>query len=269
MMARGRVSHVSVHLLNSRLALKTESASGGMELLQKGDAPETMEGSSLTVEEDNELIERLNAEVLAESGVELEQLINPSKVVNLERDLITLGRQIEASSSEEEKASIRELMDKKRGVLAIEKRAVMRDWLKNLFVAQSVLAGVISYAVVHHSIEAPLSVQALSFWTWWLFIIPSLRARKPKKEEKEALNISFLLTPLVSAIMPAFTRDVELIWWGNAAATAACYAYAYLKPASEPGPEGAEQSGPQLPSWVIKAYKALDYGSGQERGERK
>ena len=37
--------------------------------------------------EDNLLIERLNAEILAESGVELDQLINPSKVVNLEREI--------------------------------------------------------------------------------------------------------------------------------------------------------------------------------------
>ena len=52
--------------------------------------------------EDNELIERLNAEILAESGVELDQLINPSKVVNLERDLVSLRKEILLTTDSEE-----------------------------------------------------------------------------------------------------------------------------------------------------------------------
>ena len=39
-----------------------------------------------------------------------------------------------------------------------------------------------------------------------MFIIPSLRARKPGKVEKKALDIAFLLTPLVSIGLPFATR---------------------------------------------------------------
>ena len=91
--------------------------------------------------EDNLLIERLNAEILAESGVELDQLINPSKVVNLERDLLSLRKQLAMTTNTEEIATIQKSMDKKAATLVIEKRGVMRGWLKNLFVGQSVLAG--------------------------------------------------------------------------------------------------------------------------------
>jgi len=41
---------------------------------------------------------------------------------------------------------------------------------------------------------------------WWLFIVPSLRARKPLAQEKEALNWAFLATPLVSILMPFATK---------------------------------------------------------------
>ena len=116
---------------------------------------------------------------------------------------------------------------------------------------------------------------------WWLFIIPSLRARKPAYEEKEALNIAFLASPVVSIIMPTFTKDPVAIYWGNVATIAACYIYAYfLKPAQEATPAALSNAGDgdsildegknsALPSWIIKAYKALDYGSGQERGARR
>jgi hypothetical protein len=94
-----------------------------------------------TEEEDNLLIERLNAEIMLESGVELDQLINPSKVVNLERDLFQLNKQIKLTTDVSEIAEIQKVIDKKSATLIVEKRGVMRGWLKNLFVGQSVLAG--------------------------------------------------------------------------------------------------------------------------------
>ena len=137
--------------------------------------------SSQVIEEESEgeLISRINAEVLAETGVELEQLINPSKVVNLERDIIKLTASL-SSASIDEKRRIEDKIDKKRSVLAVEKRAVMRDWLKNLFIGQSVLAGVISFLMVYDIVpgyegNVALPVKVLGFWMWWLFIIPSLR----------------------------------------------------------------------------------------------
>jgi hypothetical protein len=126
-------------------------------------------------EEERLLIERVNREVLEESGVELEQLINPSKVVNLERDLINLNAELEAATDSASREKIEKTIEKKKSTLAVEKRAVFRGWLKNLFVGQSVLAAVGSYAIVADWVESPLAVHALGFWMWWLFIVPSLR----------------------------------------------------------------------------------------------
>lgn len=228
--------------------------------------------NELTEAEDNMLIQRLNEEIFADVGVELEQLINPSKVVNLERDLIKLERQKLLLTNQAEIEKINEQIEKKKSVSAVERRLVMRGWLKNLFVGQSVLSAVISLGMVYNSIpgyDAPLPIQVLGFWMWWLFIVPSLRARKPSNEEKSVLNIAFLVTPVVSFALPTITRDCPTIWWANALAVAGCYAYAFLlKPDAEAeGSDGSE--GPALPSFLAQAYKALDYGSGQERGARK
>ena len=226
---------------------------------------------------DEALIRRISAEVMAESGVELDQLINPSKVVNLERDLVALAKELENPGMlAEERARIEEKMEKNRAKLSVEKRGVMRGWLKGLFVGQSVLAVVISFAMVYDlfpGMELQLPIRVLGFWMWWLFIVPSLRARKPGAKEKDALNIAFLATPAVSLIMPVVTKDVAIIWWANAAVTAACYGYAYTK-STEVGGEGetadstdGEQQS-SLPPIIVRAIKALDYGSGKERGER-
>ena len=107
--------------------------------------------------EDNLLIERLNAEILAESGVELDQLINPSKVVNLERDLVSLRKQLAATTNTEEMAEIQKTMDKKSATLIVEKRGVMRGWLKNLFVGQSVLAGMLWFTFISFSLSHSLN----------------------------------------------------------------------------------------------------------------
>lgn len=60
-----------------------------------------------------------------------------------------------------------------------------------------------------------ISIQVLGYWFWWLFIVPSLRSRKPKGDEKKALDIAFLGTPIVSALAPVVTKDTGLIWLGK------------------------------------------------------
>lgn len=97
------------------------------------------------------------------------------------------------------------------------------------------------------------------------------RARKPMAQEKEALNIAFLANPVASLIMPTITKDVAIIWWVNAATMALCYAYAYTKtPTAEEEVEAVDDSKEEgVGKVLLKALKALDYGSGQERGLRK
>ena len=127
---------------SSRLRLKTGEAPVVENNVFDGEG-------TLTPEEDQQLIERLNAEIMAESGVPLDQLINPSKVVNAERDLIILARQLASTTDSIQREEIEAKMEKKRSSSTQEKRAVMQMWLKNLFVGQSVVAGLISLALVY------------------------------------------------------------------------------------------------------------------------
>jgi len=124
------------------------------------------------------LVTRVNKEVKELTGVGLDELINPSKVVNLERDLVNLRQEISQTKDSKLTQQLQDKIDKKEKVLFVEKRAVFQGWLKNLFVGQSVLAGIASLGMVYDcipNVSVPLSVQVLGFWMWWLFIIPSLR----------------------------------------------------------------------------------------------
>jgi hypothetical protein len=63
----------------------------------------------------------------------------------------------------------------------------------------------------------------------YIYICIYIRARKPKSPEKEALDIAFLLSPVVSLIMPSLTKDTALIWWANAVRIRICiYVYIYM-----------------------------------------
>lgn len=48
-------------------------------------------------------------------------------------------------------------------------------------------------------------------------MVPSLRSRRPKGQEKAALDIAFVGTPLISLIAPVATKDTFLIWLGTSA----------------------------------------------------
>ena len=60
-----------------------------------------------------------------------------------------------------------------------------------------------------------ISIKVLGYWWWWLFVVPSLRSRRPKGAEKKALDIAFLGTPIVSLLMPIATKDTAIIWAGK------------------------------------------------------
>jgi len=109
-----------------------------------------------------------------------------------------------------------------------------------------------------------ISIKVLGFWWWWLFIVPSLRSRRPKGFEKKALDIAFLGTPLVSIVAPALTKDTELIWFANLAVCVAAYGFAFLTDSDEE--DGSDDS--NQPEWLKFVFKSLDFGSGRERGAR-
>jgi len=146
-----------------------------------------------------------------------------------------------------------------------EKRTVFAGWLKGLFIGQAVIAvalgGVAAFdAFPWFTID--ISLRALGFWSFWLFIIPSLRARRPRGWEKVALNIAFLGSPVVTFGLPFITKDPALIWGANLVLLIGCYAYGYAFGRGE----GAEEAA--LGGRFSGALSALDFGSGQERGIR-
>jgi hypothetical protein len=139
---------------------------------------ETDSSSDELVIDEEALVRRINEEIYAVDGVELEDLINPSKVVNLEREILQLNDKIARAKNQNEISKLNEKLEKAQKKLNIEKRSVMRQWLKNLFVGQSILAVIISLAMVYDVIPGyalSLPIRVLGFWMWWLFIIPSLR----------------------------------------------------------------------------------------------
>mmetsp|Transcript_89505 Transcript_89505/g.255648 ORF Transcript_89505/g.255648 Transcript_89505/m.255648 type:complete len:183 (+) Transcript_89505:608-1156(+) len=124
-------------------------------------------------------------------------------------------------------------------------------------------------ATAHHHLmlSRPHNVRiSEGFWGIWLFTIPSLRSRKPggvwgmNGAEKKALDISFLLTPVVNLAMPIVTKNPPDIFWANLVALGACYGYGFLAPDSD-GDDDAS-----LPAPIKFALKALDFGAGRERG---
>ena len=117
-----------------------------------------------------ELVRRVEAEVRELTGGGLDGLMNPSTVLNLERDLIDLNNQYALEKDSGKRAELNAKMQKKADKLFVEKRTIMRGWLKGLFLFQSALAAVVSLAMVNDSIPGqhlPLSLQVLGFWMWY------------------------------------------------------------------------------------------------------
>jgi hypothetical protein len=113
------------------------------------------------------------------------------------------------------------------------------------------------------------SIKVLGFWWWWLFIVPSLRSRRPTGMEKKALDIAFLGTPLISLLSPVVTKDTGLIWLANFMVVAGAYGFAFAVGEEDEGEDDGEGGGKSDPAWLKFIYKSLDFGSGRERGARR
>ena len=247
---------------------------------------------------DDPFVQRINDEIQKESGVQLEELLNPAKVVNLERDLVNLrselaaltgkdleGKDVVGMSTDDidnggggdEADKLRKKISKKEKDLFIERRSVFRGWLKNVFLGQAVLSLGLSWIMVtdpsilfgkfdwfQNTRSIDVSIQVLGFWWWWLFIVPSLRSRRPKGFEKKALDIAFLGTPAVSLIAPVATKDTAVIWLVNFVLVAGAYGFSYATYDEDAGNDDDSKS----PAWLKFVMKSLDFGSGRERGAR-
>ncbi len=112
--------------------------------------------------------------------------------------------------------------------------------------------------------ESDVSIQVLGFWWWWLFIVPSLRSRRPKGFEKNALDIAFVGTPAISLLAPIATKDTAIIWIANFLVVAGAYGFSYLTYDENDNGDDSKQ-----PEWLKFVMKSLDFGVGKERGARK
>lgn len=223
------------------------------------------------------------------------------QVVNLERDLYNLRNELASLTNQnldltstsstslttaqcdgggggEEADAIRKTILKKEKDLNTERRAVFRGWLKNVFLGQALLSMALSWVMAtnpdvlfggfdwYKVQNMDTSIRVLGFWWWWLFIVPSLRSRRPTGLEKKALDIAFLGTPLISILSPLVTKDTQVIWLANLMVVAGAYGYAYLGGEEE---EDDDEEGGSGPGWLKFIYKSLDFGSGRERGARR
>lgn len=221
-------------------------------------------------------------------------------MVNLERDLYNLRNELakltgvnlqqnpstelttslcDGGGGGEAADAVRNKIAKKEKDLFIERKSVFRSWLKNIFLGQAVLSTALSYVMAtnpdalfgnfdwyRNISNMDTSISVLGFWWWWLFIVPSLRSRRPTGNEKRALDIAFLGTPLISLLSPVVTKDTGLIWMANFMVVAGSYGYAFLGSSGDDDDDGDDD---KRPGWLKFIYKSLDFGSGRERGARK
>lgn len=68
-------------------------------------------------------------------------------------------------------------------------------------------------------------------WSIWMFTVPSLRARECTSEEKDALNILFLLIPLLNVLLPFAWKSFAFVYTADVVAMAAVF-YWKLGPSS-------------------------------------
>ena len=226
-------------------------------------------------------------------------------MVNLERDLYNLRNELatltgvnlqqnpptelttslcDGGGGGEAADAVRNKIAKKEKDLFIERKSVFRSWLKNVFLGQAILSTALSYVMAtnpdalfgsfdwyHDVSNMDTSLSVLGFWWWWLFIVPSLRSRRPSGNEKRALDMAFLGTPLISLLSPVVTKDTGLIWMANFLVVAGSYGYAFLGGGDDDGNDDDGEGGEddKRPGWLKFMYKSLDFGSGRERGARK
>ena len=62
-------------------------------------------------------------------------------------------------------------------------------------------------------------------WSAWMFTIPSLRARDCPPVEKDALNILFILIPLLNVGLPFVWKSFPFIFSADVVALAAVYTW--------------------------------------------
>ncbi|GIL77180.1 hypothetical protein Vretimale_3157 [Volvox reticuliferus] len=104
--------------------------------------------------------------------------------------------------------------------------AVKGSLLYDIFEYQSwiclVAGGLLSFNIIWPTDE-PSIPRLLGMWSIWMFTIPSLRAKECTAKEKDALNILFLLVPLMNVMLPFVWKSFAFIFTSNVIALGAVY----------------------------------------------
>jgi hypothetical protein len=74
-------------------------------------------------------------------------------------------------------------------------------------------------------------------WSVWMFTIPALRARECTNTEKDALNLLFLLIPVLNVTLPLVWKSFPFIFTTDCAAMGAVYVWKF----GLPGQQKAEE----------------------------
>jgi hypothetical protein len=286
-------------LRSSRTALKRKAVSddkatsGGTAVATKEEDEavpffETVSGDDPLVLELEERLRRMNGN----PTLTLEMVLHPGTIINTEREVIMLKAELKATPEEdvERRKELEDEIEKKQMKVVTEMRQVMTDNLKLEFLLQAVLSvfifGALSYdawpwlpdlrGLGINSLGTKFVFRMFGLWGIWLLTIPALRARKPggpyglRNEEKRALDAAWLVLPFICLLTPFFTKDVTATYWASLTTLIGFYVWSFNTPLVtevDPNSRGAAND-LNLPEPLMWALKALDFGTGAERGAR-
>ncbi|KAG2495256.1 hypothetical protein HYH03_006529 [Edaphochlamys debaryana] len=149
--------------------------------------------------------------VLVKSGDGAQQP-STSGTVDLEKDVTKLARQVATFAP--------------RSSTAKKNPAVKGSLLYDIFEWQAWLCmaagGLLSFNLIWPTDE-PSIPRLLGMWMIWMLTVPSLRAKDCTAKEKDALNILFLIIPLVNITLPFFWKSFPFIYSTNVIALVGVY----------------------------------------------
>jgi hypothetical protein len=71
--------------------------------------------------------------------------------------------------------------------------------------------------------DEPSIPRLLGMWSIWMFMVPSLRAKECMPREKDALNLLFVLIPLMNVALPFVWKSFPFIFTADVVAVFATY----------------------------------------------
>jgi len=123
-----------------------------------------------------------------------------------------------------------------RASTATRNPAFKGSTLYEIFGAQAWLSllagGLLSFNVIFPT-DKPSIARLIGMWSVWMFTIPALRARECTPTEKDALNLLFLLIPLLNVTLPLVWKSFPFIFAADCSAMAAVYVWKFGIPGQQ------------------------------------